>query len=82
MSIVLVYVLYLVDYDAVDPDVGDVLTWGLVTDAGFLGIDSSSGVLSGTPLNVDIGTYFVNVSVSDGNGGVDFSNFTLTVFNE
>ena len=37
--------------------------------------------LSGTPSNADVGSYWVNVSVSDGNGGVDWHNFTLTVSN-
>jgi PKD domain-containing protein len=36
-------------------------------------------VLSGVPLNGDVGVYFVNVSVSDGVGGLDWSNFTLVV---
>jgi len=36
-------------------------------------------VLSGTPDNSDIGSYYVNVTVEDGRGGSDYSNFTLTV---
>ncbi|MGA1821984.1 MAG: right-handed parallel beta-helix repeat-containing protein [Thermoplasmatota archaeon] len=72
---------YSVDYDAVDPDpTSDTLTWSLATNAGFLSIASSTGVLSGDPLGRDVGSWWVNVSVSDGNGGVDWSNFTLVVF--
>lgn len=72
---------YYVDYDCVDPDVDDVLTWDLVTDADFLSIVDSSGLLSGNPVNADVGSYFVNVSVDDCNGGVDWSNFSLVVEN-
>jgi hypothetical protein len=46
-----------------------------------LSIDPVSGVLSGTPTNAEVGIYQVNVSISDGHGGIDFSNFTLTVKN-
>ncbi|MBN1391119.1 MAG: right-handed parallel beta-helix repeat-containing protein [Candidatus Thermoplasmatota archaeon] len=55
---------YRVDYDAVDD--GDYLEWRLVTEASFLSIDSQTGVLSGVPGLNDVGTFFVNVSVNDG----------------
>lgn len=71
---------YSVDYDADDKD-GDKLTWYLDTNAGFLSIDSSSGLLTGSPLNRDVGSYLVDVSVNDGNGGLDSTAFTLTVNN-
>lgn len=74
--------LYNVDYDATDIDIPvNILTWTLVTDANWLSIDPSTGVLSGTPNNDDVGIYFVNVSVDDNKGGTDFTNFTLTVIN-
>ena len=72
--------LYSVDYEATD-DEGDTLTWSLDTNATFLSIASDTGVLSGTPVNADVGSYWVNVSVDDGNDGYDFSNFILTVIN-
>jgi hypothetical protein len=73
--------LYIIDYEADDLD-GDELTWSMWTDAGgWLTIGYSVGVLSGTPENSDVGSWTVNVSVSDGHGGIDFSNFTLTVVN-
>jgi hypothetical protein len=71
-------VQYSIDYNATDAD-GDSLTWSLLTNASFLSIVPATGVLSGTPTNANVGTYYVNVSVSDGNGGSDFTNFTLTV---
>ncbi len=70
---------YRIDYEATDPDVGDVLTWSLETDAGWLDIDEGTGVLSGTPTNDDLGSYFVNVTVSDGEGGSASHEFKLEV---
>ncbi|MCK5561036.1 MAG: putative Ig domain-containing protein, partial [Thermoplasmata archaeon] len=74
--------LYTIDFDAEDIDpTGDSLTWLVVTNAGWLNIDSTTGVLSGTPSNDDIDLYDVNISVDDGNGGVDFVFYTLNVVN-
>ncbi len=69
---------YSVDYEAADSE-DDVLTWYLDTNASWLNIDEATGELSGTPLGTDVGSYWVNVSVDDGNGGLDHSTFTLTV---
>jgi hypothetical protein len=71
--------MYSVDYNASDADL-DTLTWDLDTNATFLGIDTDNGWLNGTPANDDVGTFWVNVSVSDGSEE-DWSNFTLTVNN-
>jgi hypothetical protein len=74
---------YSVDYNANDPDVGDILIWNIsyTNTDGWLTINQSTGVLSGTSDNVDVGIWTVNVTVSDGNGGTDYSNFTLVVIN-
>jgi hypothetical protein len=53
--------------------------WFLNTNATWLSINSNTGVLNGTSTNVDVGWYWINVSVSDGDGGYDWANFTLTV---
>ncbi len=75
-------VLYSVDYNAVDVDANDVLTWSLKTNAGaWLTINTTSGVLSGTPSNDNVGQFYVNVTVKDTAMALDFSNFTLTVEN-
>jgi hypothetical protein len=75
-------VLYSVDYNAVDVDANDVLSWSLKTNAGtWLSINATTGVLSGTPTNDNIGQYYVNVTVKDTALASDFSNFTLTVEN-
>ncbi|EDY84021.1 Putative Ig domain family [Verrucomicrobiia bacterium DG1235] len=54
-----------------DPDAGDTLTFSATLADGstlpsWLSIDSSTGVLSGTPATADIGTISVKVIASDG----------------
>jgi hypothetical protein len=66
------------DYTS-DDDGQGVISWGLATNSTWLALNSSTGVLFGTPSNDDVGYYWVNVTVDDGNGGRDWSNFTLTV---
>ncbi len=69
-------VFYSVDYNATDIDL-DTLIWTLTTNASWLSIVAGDGILSGTPTGA--GIYWVNVTVDDGKGGLDWSNFTLTV---
>jgi len=72
--------IYSVDYEAKDDDTPLInLTWSVTTNATWLTINSSTGVLSGVPGDSDVGTYNVNVTVSDGEGGLAFTNFILTV---
>jgi LPXTG-motif cell wall-anchored protein len=76
-------VLYEVDYEATDDRTSlDLLTWQLKTDAIWLSLATSTGVLSGTPVINDVGPYWINVTVDDGEGGFDSHNFTLTVYSE
>jgi len=70
---------YKVDYNSTDDGQGTV-TWQLNTNASFLTMDQA-GVLKGTANNDQVGSYSVNLSVDDGNGGKDARNFTLTVLN-
>ncbi len=67
----------LVDYEAFDEE-NDMLTWSIDSNASFLTIHPGSGELAGTPLQEDVGSYYVNVSVSDG-GLIGYQNFTLVV---
>jgi hypothetical protein len=69
---------YSVDYDSTDDGQGTI-TWSLNTNAKWLDIDSLTGVLSGTPTNLNRGIYWVNISINDGNGGISSTNFMLTV---
>ncbi len=64
---------YAVDQDPLQTE----MSWAMSTDAKWLFFEGNH--LHGAPLNYDIGEYWVNVSVRDLEGGVDFSNFTVTV---
>ena len=59
----------------------DVLTWEITNHNGaeFLSIDEVTGNLTGIPDEDDVGTYNLNISVSDGNGGNGSRIFELTV---
>jgi len=70
-----------VDYDPVDIDPFSKFKWGLHTNAGWLWINSDTGVLNGTPSNDDVGQCWVNITLSDGYGGLTYHNFTLTIVN-
>jgi len=70
--------LYSVTYSAADPDpTNDVLIWSMNSNAAWLLLAGSR--LYGTPGSKQTGTYWVNVSVEDGQGGADSTNFTLMV---
>ena len=69
---------YVVDYNSSDDNQGTI-TWHLNTDASWLHLNDTSGILNGTPQQSDVGNYTVNISVDDGNGGWDFTEFTLRV---
>ncbi len=62
-----------------DPTV-DVLTLSAVTIPTWLNFDASTGILSGTPLNEDVGTHNITLNVNDGTVDVE-QNFTITVAN-
>jgi hypothetical protein len=70
--------LYSVDYSS-DDDPST--TWTLVTGPSWLTIAAGSGILSGTPSNAHVGSSDIEISVTDGNGGVTWINFSLTVEN-
>ncbi len=72
--------LYSVQYQYLDVD-GDVCLWALDTNASWLSIDPNTGYLNGTPDNGEVGWYWVNVTISDNDGGINWSYFVLTVNN-
>jgi hypothetical protein len=72
---------YSVEYMAEDIDMGDHLNWSFETNATWLRVTDSPPGLTGTPLNDNVGWYWVNVTVTDIAGTSDFHNFTLTVVN-
>ena len=72
---------YMVQYEATDADPDDTLTWSFDSDAEWLTFEDVAGVLHGTPTNDDVGSYFVEVKVTDTNGTDDIHGFLLTVEN-
>ncbi|MBN1390535.1 MAG: putative Ig domain-containing protein [Candidatus Thermoplasmatota archaeon] len=74
-------ILYEFQPEVNDLDPEDIHTWAMDTNAPFLTIDQSTGYLSGTPKNSDIGSFTVSLTVTDLGGLTDDMNFTLTVIN-
>ncbi|MDX1537089.1 DUF4347 domain-containing protein, partial [Arsukibacterium sp.] len=61
---------------------GDTLTFSIINKPTWAAFDSSSGTLSGTPANSDVGvTSSIVISVSDGSLGASLAAFNLTVVN-
>jgi len=72
--------LYDEQFEATDPDpTQDEFYWDVDSDAQWLDMSRRTGELSGTPSRDDLGEFEVSVTVLDGNGGVAFFNFTITV---
>lgn len=71
---------YSVKLTATDEDpVSTEFEWTMDTDAPWLVLEGNH--LYGTPGNSDVGTYEVNITVSDGWGGWNFLKYTLVVAN-
>ena len=69
---------YYNDYNSSDDGQG-FITWFLETNASWLMINSENGTLNGTPMQDDVGLWWVNISVLDDHGGITSHNFTLKV---
>jgi hypothetical protein len=72
---------YEVIYTASDIDIGDMLTWTFDSNASWVHWGSENHTLYGTPRNEDVGTYWIQINVSDGNEGYSEHYFILTVIN-
>jgi len=68
---------YNIDYD----DENHGATYSITVNPGWLGIDASTGLLTGTPTNSDVGSPAVSVKVDDGFGGVVYHEFSITIHN-
>ncbi len=67
---------------ASDPDpTGDILSWSIEGCPPFLTLHPATGELTGVPDNSHVGEHWMNVSASDGLGGVDRREFSLKVIN-
>ena len=56
------------------------LKWSLRTNATWLSFHPGTTALSGKPTAADVGSYWVAITVDDGEGGMAGRNFTLTVY--
>ncbi len=75
-------VAYSETVEAYDVDVGDVITFSLTIYPSWLSINGSTGILSGTPTNDDVGTNIqVKVMVSDLSGASDTLDTFIDVIN-
>jgi len=72
--------LYSYTFAATDVDTGDTLTLSATQLPGWLSFNSTTGVLSGTPTNTEVGTHNVTLRVNDGTVDVDQA-FVITVVN-
>lgn len=72
---------YSYTFAASDTDVGDVLTFSAVTKPSWLSFNATSGVLSGTPGNADVGSHVVLLRVTDTDGLTADQSFSITVTN-
>lgn len=70
---------YVVDYNCSDDYLG--IIWAIQTNATWLSMNTTNGILFGIPTNWNVGNYWINISVFDGNGGYDYRNFILEVIN-
>ena len=65
-----------------DPDVGDQLNFSITNKPTWASFDPSTGTLSGTPTNENVGTtQAIVISVSDGQETIELPAFSLTVTN-
>ena len=71
---------YEVDYDCDEDDSGTML-WFLDTNATWLSIEETTGVLKGTPGNDDVGIWPVIISVFDGVSASSKREFQIEVIN-
>ncbi|MCU8085751.1 beta strand repeat-containing protein, partial [Shewanella sp. SM23] len=66
---------------ATDSDTGDSLTLSAVTKPSWLSFNATTGLLSGTPSNADVGSHAVTLRVTDTDGLTADQSFSITVTN-
>jgi hypothetical protein len=67
-------------YQVVAEDIdGDTLVYSLQLSPGWLNINTSTGLVIGTPAQNNIGSANVTIAVNDGNGGLIMQEFTIHV---
>ncbi|MBU75732.1 MAG: hypothetical protein CMK63_01925 [Pseudoalteromonadaceae bacterium] len=73
--------VYSYSINATDVDKDDTLTYTATTLPSWLNLNSSTGLISGTPSNDDVGTHSVNLTATDSAKAFDSQIFTITVEN-
>lgn len=68
-------------YDAQTSDEGQGRCHYTLLEPEWLTIDTLSGKISGVPTNTEVGVHQVTIQFEDGNGGVIWQRFNLTVIN-
>jgi hypothetical protein len=71
--------VYQYQVTATDPNAGDTLLFSLIQSPPFLGIDSISGLISGTPVPADTGSHPISVRVHDQAAAADTQNYVLQI---
>ena len=71
------YKMRLVGHD-IDPT-DDIFVWEILSDTAWISINRSSGNLTGTPENSDVGKHWVYVKLFDGKGGNAWANYSFSV---
>ncbi|MGI2059880.1 beta strand repeat-containing protein, partial [Shewanella baltica] len=74
-------VAYSYSFTASDDDIGDVLSFSVVTKPSWLSFNPATGVLSGTPTNADVGSHAVSLKATDAGSLSAEQSFTLVVTN-
>lgn len=68
---------YIVDFD--DPDLDDIFTFSAANIPSWLRFEQQIGLLYGNPKAEDIGSYVVDITVSDNHGGSESKTLTIEV---
>lgn len=74
-------VQYTYDVNATDPDAGDVLTYSLSVAPTGMVINATTGVITWTPTNAQVGNNAVTVVVTDSGTATDTQSFSVAVAN-
>ncbi|MFP4015681.1 MAG: putative Ig domain-containing protein, partial [Halanaerobiales bacterium] len=69
---------YSYDVEAEDDD-GDTLTYSLVQSPAGMIIDDSTGLITWNSTDLQVGTFTVEIEVSDGKGGTASQNYEVTI---
>jgi len=72
--------LYTYSAHAYDPN-GDLVYYTLISAPANMSINSTSGLITWTPDDIDVGQNQVSIQATDGKGGIDLQAYTLNVIN-